>query len=214
MPASNIDFAEVIDLGRMPYGQALEIQLIWHQKVLAGAKPVILTVEHEPVLTVGKNSDQKNLLFPVEFYKNSGIDFYETERGGEVTAHMPGQLVVYPIIDVANRRLSVRDYINGLEEAVIGTLNFFGIKADRDPEHPGVWVETRKICAIGVRVKSRVTLHGLALNVNNSLDLFGKIIPCGIRSRGVTSMKEQLSAPLDMLKVRDELLKRISSKIS
>lgn len=196
----------VIDLGLMSYGAAMEQQSFWHAKVVGGERPVILTVEHRPVLTLGKNASLENLLFSQEYYSKQGVELFETERGGEVTAHMPGQLVVYPIIDVNKQKLSVRDYVSALESAVIDTLDFFGIRAKRDPELPGVWVEASKICAIGVRVKSRVTMHGLALNINNDLSLFDKIVPCGIKARSVTSMSKILGTNVQQTEVRNRLL--------
>lgn len=204
----------LIDLGRMRYGEALQRQELAHAEVVANPNHhVIFSVEHEPVLTMGKNSDQANLLFPREFYNRQGVEVFDTERGGQVTAHMPGQLVVYPIINTAELKLSIRDYVNILEESVIQTLAKYGIHAHRDPEHPGVWIEHEKICALGVRIKSRVTMHGLALNVNNDLSLFGKIVPCGIKFRGVTSMSRKLDRSVDMTEVRTVLLKEIVSRL-
>jgi lipoate-protein ligase B len=126
---------------------------------------------------------------------------------------MPGQLVVYPIIDVSKQKLSVRDYVGALESTVIDTLDFFGIHAARDPDLPGVWVKGSKICAIGVRVKSRVTMHGLALNINNDLGLFGKIVPCGIRTRSVTSMSNILETKIAFEDVRFRLLSAIINRL-
>lgn len=213
MSADSLIQPEIVDLGVMSYGAALEQQNFWHQKVAGGAHPVILTVEHQPVLTLGKNASLEHLLFSREHYLNLGVELFETERGGEVTAHMPGQLVVYPIIDVNKQKLSVRDYVNALESSVIDTLSFFGIPSARDPQWPGVWVCGAKICAIGVRVKSRVTMHGLALNVNNDLGLFGKIVPCGISSRSVTSMSNFLGSKLAMPEVRNQLLQSMMSRL-
>lgn len=214
MSAESLNQPEIIDLGLMSYGTALEQQTRWHQRVVSGENPVILTVEHRPVLTLGKNSSMEHILYSRDYFSTLGVEFFETERGGEVTAHMPGQLVVYPIIDVQKLKLSVRDYVSALESAVIDTLAYFGISAARDSEHPGVWVAGEKICAIGVRVKSRVTMHGLALNVNNDLGLFSKIVPCGIRARGVTSMSIICGRNIPPDEVRPELLQRIVKSIS
>lgn len=203
----------IIDLGVMKYELALTQQVLWHSKVVEGQGSVILTVEHEPVLTLGKNADQASLLFPRDYYRQLGVDFSETERGGDVTAHMPGQLVVYPIIDIQRQKLSVRSYVERLESSVIETLSYFGVESSRDLNLPGVWVGSQKICAIGVRVKSRVTMHGIALNVNNDLSLFGKIIPCGIRSRGVTSMQALLGRPVNLKEVRDSLIQNITKNL-
>lgn len=206
---------ELIDLGRMRYGDALQKQEEAHQAVVANPNQhIIFSVEHDPVLTMGKNSDQANLLFPRDFYIRQGVEVFDTERGGQVTAHMPGQLVVYPIINMAELKLSIRDYVNILEESVIQTLAKYGISAHRDPEHPGVWISHEKICALGVRIKSRVAMHGLALNINNDLSLFGKIVPCGIKFRGVTSMERQLGRTLEIAVVRTQLINEIISRLS
>ena len=213
MSATELDSLRTIDLGRMPYGLALEQQLSWHQKVQNGEPAVILTVEHEPVLTLGKNSDPGHLLLSRRSYSDMGVELFETERGGEVTAHMPGQLVVYPIIDVLKFNLTVREYINGLEQSVIETLKDYGVAATTDARLPGVWVAGEKICAIGVRVKSRITMHGLALNINNDTDLFEKIVPCGIKSRGVTTLSKLVGRRLEVVAVRDILLRNLKRQL-
>lgn len=213
MSAAELDMLRTIDLGRMPYGMALEQQLSWHGKVQNGEPSVILTVEHDPVLTLGKNADPGNLLLSRRSYNDMGVELFETERGGEVTAHMPGQIVVYPIIDVLKFKLTVRQYINGLEQAVINTLKVYGVSASRDAQLPGVWVAGQKICAIGVRVKSRITMHGLALNVNNETDLFEKIVPCGIKARGVTTLSKQVGKRVDVMSVKDILLRHLKSQL-
>ena len=208
-------FCEVVDLGQMPYGLALQKQEEAHAEVVANkSRGIIFAVEHTPVLTLGKNSDDGNLLFPRDFYRKQGVEIFETERGGQVTAHMPGQLVLYPIINMSEFGISVREYVNLLEESVIKTLKHFHIDAHRDPEHPGVWVGHEKICALGVRVKSRVTMHGLALNINNDLSLFGKIIPCGIRFRGVTSMERLLSKRVTVQEVQKTLVQLIQDQLN
>ena len=216
--SSDVDTAagsiEVIDLGRMRYEEALRCQETAHELIVnAKSRHTIFTVEHEPVLTMGKNSDGANLLFPREFYLKQGVEIFDTERGGQVTAHMPGQLVVYPILNMVDLQLSVRDYVWALEESVILTMSEFGIVAHRDDEHPGVWVGHEKICAIGVRVKARTSMHGLALNVQNDLSLFGKIIPCGIKFRGVTSMERLLQTNVSLANVRRLLLKKIVDRL-
>lgn len=214
MSSESVMPCELIDLGRMRYGEALERQERAHELVAsAGARHVLFTVEHEPVLTMGKNSDASNLLFPRAFYERQGVEIFDTERGGQVTAHMPGQLVIYPIINMTDLKLSVRDYVNILEESVIQTLKKYGIESHRDEEHPGVWVGHEKICALGVRVKSRVSMHGLALNVNNDLSLFGKIIPCGIKFRGVTNIVSQTLPAPNFETVKSDLTREIMSRL-
>jgi lipoate-protein ligase B len=215
VPTNSVNSIKVIDLGRMRYSDALLRQEAAHAAVVAETSPpIIFTVEHEPVLTMGKNSDSENLVYSRDFYHAQGVEIVDTERGGQITAHMPGQLVVYPILNMVRFNLSVRDYVNILEESVISTLNIYGVSAHRDLEHPGVWVGTEKICALGVRIKSRVSMHGLALNVNNEMALFEKIIPCGIKARGVTNLLTIAKSCPAMETVRLDLVEEIMSRIS
>lgn len=214
MQTGSINKIKVIDLGRMRYQEALQRQEQAHADVVAErSQPIIFTVEHEPVLTMGKNSDAENLLFSRDSYLAQGVEIVDTERGGQITAHMPGQLVIYPILHMSQMKISVRDYINILEESVIFTLSKYGVAAHRDPEHPGVWVGLEKICALGVRIKSRVSMHGLALNVNNDLALFQRIIPCGIKARGVTNLLNLTSYCPTMDVVRRDLTNEIVSRL-
>lgn len=188
-----------IRAGLMEYESCLALQESLHKEQLAGAPdPFVVLVEHPSVLTLGKHADRKFVLFAAKELRSQGVLLVDTDRGGEVTAHEPGQLVAYPILRLPDFRLTPRTYVALLEDAVIRTLSRFGIIATTDPEHPGVWVGQRKICALGVRIKQRATLHGLALNVTNSLELFQKIVPCGIAGRGVTSMALELQAPVSV----------------
>lgn len=197
-------------LGTVSYEEGYRQQEFYHAQVLAAKLPgCILALEHTPVLTLGKHADPTLIYISEEERAAEGIDLVQTDRGGEVTAHMPGQLVVYPILPLVALRIPPRAYVNILLRAVIDTLKVWGIDSRCDPEHPGVWVGTEKICAIGVRIRERVSLHGIALNVNNSLHLFKRIVPCGIRNRGVTSMALELSAVVDMDALRDELVRRL-----
>ena len=205
------EIIEIIDLGLMSYGQALAEQLKIHASVVAGGKPAILMVEHPPVLTLGKNSSLDYLLETKDAFEKAGIEIFATERGGEVTAHEPGQIVVYPILPILRLGLNARSYVHCLEQAVINVLAFYGVIADRDSEHPGVWIRHEKICAIGVRIKSRVSMHGLALNVSNSLDLFRRIVPCGIRGRGVTTLTHQTNVPVTHDAVKRQLVDELNS---
>ena len=206
---SPVSAIPAIDLGLLGYAEALAVQLDYHQRVVDGGEPVFLLVEHPPVLTLGKHADPQNMLFDEATLKASGIEVVLTDRGGEVTAHVPGQLVVYPIIPVSRLGLTPKRYVHLLEDAVIGYLKSYDLVADRDPEHPGVWIGQNKICALGIRIKSRVSMHGLALNVNNDFQLFSKIIPCGIRTRGVTSMQLELGQEVAMSDVRTGIVRRL-----
>lgn len=206
----------VIDLGVMPYERCLEVQRETHARVVAGEDPpTILFVEHPRVLTLGRHADPKFLKFADAFFVKQGIAVVPIERGGEVTAHEPGQQVVYPILRLVDFQLMPKRYVELLEHAVIRALAAFGIAAATHPEHPGVWVGDEKVCAIGVRVKDRASLHGLALNVSNDLELFDMIVPCGIQGKGVTSVARLLgrSVAMDEVKaaLRRELLRGLTA---
>ena len=204
------------DVGPMAYSACLELQHKVHAEVLGESRlGVILTVEHESVITLGKNADHSYLLSGRDGLAANGIDLVQTDRGGEVTAHEPGQLVVYPILRLADFHLSPRKYVALLEEAVVELLVGYGIVGHLDPEHPGVWVGTNKICAIGVRIKDRVSMHGIALNITNPMKIFQMIVPCGIVGRGVTSIGRELSGLSPRLdEVQRELVSILLQKLS
>lgn len=196
---------EVIDLGRMGYHSAWDEQRRHHAEVLAaresGSSDVgrVLLVEHDPVITVTKRPGAiGHLLASPELLARNGVEFVETDRGGDITYHGPGQLVAYPIIDLNRARLRLHDYMRLLEQAVIDTIAGYEITGERDSEATGVWVKrgegatADKICAMGVRVSRWITMHGLALNVTTDLDHFKLIVPCGLAGRGVTSLSAQL----------------------
>lgn len=169
-----------------------------------------MLLQHEPVLTLGKNADAGLVLTQPGSLEAAGIEVVATDRGGEVTAHEPGQLVVYPILPLQQLRLPPKRYVDRLLDTVILTLQHFGIAAQSDPDYPGVWVGRDKICAVGIRVKERVSLHGIALNVVNDLKLFRLIVPCGIRERGVTSMENLLGSRPDLSDVTRVWLQKFS----
>lgn len=196
----------VEDLGLMPYEACLEKQRQVHARVVAGSDPAtVLFVEHPPVLTMGHHADPKFLKFAEAFFASRQIPIVPIERGGEVTAHEPGQQVMYPILRLADFRLMPKRYVELLERVVIRALERLGIAASTDAEHPGVWVGAEKICAIGIRVKERATMHGIALNVRNDLQLFEMIVPCGIQGRGVTTVARVLGRDVAMADVRSLL---------
>lgn len=182
----------VCDLGRMAYGPCLDLQRQAHAEVVAGGPERILLVEHEPVVTVTRRAAAGHVLLSREALAARGIELCETDRGGDVTYHGPGQLVVYPIVRLAELDLNVGGYVRLLEEAVVAAAGCWGIKAERDAKARGVWVGQEKLCAVGVRVSRNVSLHGLALNVTTRLEDFEVIIPCGLRDRGVTSLQRLL----------------------
>lgn len=170
----------------------------------------LLFCEHPHVYTLGKSGHEAHLLANPDFLKQIGATYYRINRGGDITYHGPGQLVGYPILDLDNFFTDIHRYMRLLEEAIILTLNDFGIKAGRIPGLTGVWLDdengrnagpARKICALGVKASRWVTMHGFALNVNTDLSYFGHIVPCGIADKAVTSMQAELGQPVPMAEV-------------
>lgn len=202
-------------IGLLDYRAALALQQELHAKVSAGdPRAHLIFVEHPPVLTLGKNADARFLLFGEDYFKARGIDVVSIDRGGEVTAHEPGQLVIYPILKLEDFRLAPKAYVNLLEGVVIDALAGFGVEAWRDPEHPGVWTKGGKICAIGIRVKARATLHGIAINVVNSLGLFQEIVPCGIQGRAATSLEKELGQEVPVARVAAAVEALLAERLS
>jgi lipoyl(octanoyl) transferase len=210
----------VQDLGILSYRDAWALQEGIHAEVLAGGPERILLVEHPPVITFGRRpGGDRNLLAPTERLKTLGVEVVQSDRGGDITFHGPGQLVAYPIIRLVDHKLSVSGYVHSLEDAVINTLKDFGIAGQKDSSAVGVWVEKTngelaKICAIGVRIRRGVTLHGLALNVSTDLSFFNLIIPCGLQSKTVTSLDEFLEKnPPAMQTVKLSLIQHLTAPL-
>jgi len=179
---------------------------IWEQRVAGNRLDTLLICEHIPTLTAGKSAKIENLLVPVSELSRRGVSLFFIDRGGDFTYHGPGQLVAYPILNLNIHGKDVPGYIHNLEEVVIRTLADFSIKAGRDDEHVGVWVNNQKIAAIGVSIRRWVTMHGLALNVNTDMEYFSLINPCGILDKGVTSMARILSSQVSMEEVSSCLI--------
>jgi len=200
MPPSNT--CRATWLGTVDYLEARELQLALLEKVHAGAEPnTMLLLEHPHVYTKGRLSKQTDVLLPEEELAAKGIPVYETDRGGQVTYHGPGQLVVYPIINLREWGGPVK-YVRALEQVVIATLAEMEITANCESGNTGVWTDQGKIAAIGVKISRGIAFHGLALNVNTDLSLYQNIIPCGIADRSVTSMAAILGEPVDLELVR------------
>lgn len=183
---------KTLNLWHTPYREMWERQRAWQQEVRSGGEQLIVCTEHLPVYTLGKHGKEANVLHLPE-----GVECIRIDRGGDVTWHGPGQLTLYPIVDLKLLRLGVKEYVSLLEQAVIDTLENYGIKGERVEGATGVWLETgtpreRKICAIGVKVSHGVTMHGLALNVSNSIAPFAAIHPCGFTDKGVTTIALEL----------------------
>lgn len=200
----------------MPYREAWALQERLHEEVkaakLQGVDTVnyLLFVEHPHVYTLGKSGDEANMLISAIQLQAKHAEFVKVNRGGDITYHGPGQLVVYPIIDMANFGLGVKDYVDRLEEVVIRTIEEYGIKGERLEGATGVWIEAhtpraRKICAIGIRCSRFVTMHGFALNVNTDLNYFHYINPCGFRDKGVTSIAQELGREISLREVKERV---------
>jgi lipoate-protein ligase B len=184
----------VCDLGLTRYGDAWKLQREFFRLRTRGQIPdLLLQTEHAHVYTIGKSGSDNHLLVPRSEVDAEGAEVFHTDRGGDITYHGPGQLVVYPILDLQNFYLDVHRYLRDLEEVVILTLEEYGIAGERDPQYTGVWVGGKKLAAIGIRVSRWITMHGVAINVNSDLSYFNRIIPCGIADRGVTSVEALLS---------------------
>lgn len=184
----------VIDLGRRRYGDALELQRDLCRGRVSGAiaEDLLLLVEHDAVVTLGRGTRPESLPLPPDALRRRGIDVFEVERGGDVTCHEPGQLVGYPILDLQGHRPDLHWYLRELEGALIDALATLGVEAGREPGRTGVWVGGRKVASIGIHVKQWVTLHGFALNVTNDLRGFDSIVPCGIQGVEMTSVAREV----------------------
>lgn len=212
------------DLGRMEYHYAWKLQEsifddIVQRKLKNRLLPPdqqleyhhqLLLVEHDPVITLGKNADAANVLLNEAHLKELGIQLVPINRGGDVTFHGPGQIVGYPILDLDLFFTDLGKYLRSIEEVIILTLAHYGLKGDRLPGATGVWLDpgtarARKICAIGIRCSRWVTMHGFAFNINTDLGYFNYIVPCGISDKAVTSLQKELGREIDMEEVKEIL---------
>ncbi|HEY6062804.1 MAG TPA: lipoyl(octanoyl) transferase LipB [Chitinophagaceae bacterium] len=178
----------------------------------------LLFTEHPPVYTLGKSGKKENILLDDDGLKEKDIQFFHTNRGGDITFHGPGQIVGYPILDLEKFYTDIGRYLRNLEEVIILTMDEYGIRGERSPGETGVWIEPgvpgreRKICAIGVRCSRWITMHGFAFNVNTDLGYFNHIIPCGIMNKQVTSLEKELGYKLGMQEAKEKV-KRNFEKI-
>ena len=225
----------VHDLGLLEYEEALTFQLELFNEIVntkinnrrnstaIPTKNHLVFVEHSNVYTLGKSGKMNNLLINEDELKNNNIKFYKTNRGGDITYHGPGQIVCYPILDLDNFFTDIHKYLRFLEETVILTLKDYKITGERSQNETGVWLDSnslnaRKICALGVKASRWVTMHGLALNVNNDLSYFDNIVPCGIVNKSVTSMSLECKKNIELKSVKEKIinnfLKVFSAKLS
>lgn len=199
-------------LGQVEYLQAWELQ-----KALAGARAgeripdSVLFLEHPPTYTLGRRGREEHLLVPRETLERQGVALHRTDRGGDITFHGPGQLVVYPVISLKSRSGGAGCYLRGLEQVVVDALDRMGVESGRLEGYTGVWVQEQKIAAIGAKIDAgRVTQHGFALNVTTDLAFFERIVPCGIRGRGVTSLARVAGGPVHM----EDVVERVAAAFS
>jgi lipoyl(octanoyl) transferase len=173
----------------------------------------LLFVEHPAVYTLGKSGKMEHVLINEEQRKKNGIEFFRTNRGGDITFHGPEQIVGYPILDLEKFYTDIGRYLRSLEEVIILTMAEYGLKGDRSPGETGVWIDPgikgreRKICAMGVRCSRWITMHGFAFNVNTDLSYFNEIIPCGIQHKQVTSLQKELGVKIDFQETKDRVMK-------
>lgn len=197
----------VYRLGQIEYSQAYNLQKrLLRLRTEGEITDTLLLMEHPPTITIGKFGKPENILASWKQLAAAGICLFLTDRGGDTTYHGPGQLVAYPIINLRQSGMSIRQYIHNLEEVIIRVLDSFVIAADRDKGYTGVWVKDEAVAAIGLSVKRWVSMHGLALNVNTNLNHFSLIKPCGFTDRRVTSISRLLNRYVPMNIVIDELL--------
>ena len=187
------------DLGHRSYKEVWDLQKqMQQQRIRFEIEDTLILVEHDPVYTLGKNSNENHLLQS----RDESVDVFNIERGGDITFHGPGQLVGYPILDLSNYKKSISWYMRILEQIIIDTVSEFGIEAKRIEGLTGVWVGDEKIAALGVRIRRWVTMHGFSINVNTDLTFYDGIIPCGIFDHGITSMEQLLCRPQNIEKVK------------
>lgn len=201
----------VVDCGISDYSTLWDVQKqILSARVKGLIPDVLLTTEHTHVYTIGKTSDPNHLVAPRDFLRKKNIDVVATDRGGGITYHGPGQLVVYPIISLENYGRDIHQYLRMLEQSIINMLGVFGIEARQDSDYTGVWVRENKIASIGIKVSHWVTMHGAAINIATNLSYFEGIIACGIFHKGLTSMSEVLARNVSVREVKDVFVKTFS----
>ena len=216
---------KVIDLGIIEYSSAFEKQKelfddnIRKKNQAKETANTLIVCEHPHIYTLGKNGDENNLLVNSEFLNRVGATYFQTDRGGDITYHGPGQIVIYPIFDLDNFGIGTRNFIMKMEYAIIDILKEYNIEGQTYEKYIGVWIEPlqateRKICAIGVKVSKGITMHGLALNVNTDLSYFEHINPCGFTNKGVTSIKKELGKDIDYKEVKNILIEKLIQKFN
>jgi len=205
--ARNMAKCRVLNLGLVSYEKAYDLQKKLHKFRREGRiDDLLILLEHEPVVTIGRGGRRDNILVSEEFLQSKEIRVFEIDRGGDVTLHCPGQLVGYPILDLKLHGENIHRYLRNLEEVIIRLLRLYGVDSQRIENRTGVWVGDKKVASIGVGVKGWVTFHGFALNINPDLSYFSFIRPCGFEYRTVTSLSEILAREVEPAGVRYHLI--------
>lgn len=199
---------KVEDWGLIDYEKAWNLQNRLVKEIqMKRDRSVLVLCEHPSVITIGRNGSESNIVCHSGLLESAGIDVIHNNRGGDITLHNPGQLVVYPIFNLSDYREDLHWFLRQLEDVVIQLIAKYGITGGRVDGLTGVWVEdSRKICAMGLHCSRWVTSHGLALNVNNKIEEFSYIVPCGINDRGITSISKEIGTPVDMKTLKEEIV--------
>lgn len=201
------------DLGLIDYQEAWDLQKEFHQQRSDdNISDIIFLLEHPNTYTLGKTAHKENLIGDQKFLTQNNISVYEIDRGGDITYHGPGQLVGYPIINLNEWQKDTHKYLRSLEDVIINVCNDYGLKAGRIEHLTGVWIDERKIAAIGIKVSRWITMHGFAFNINTDLKLFNGIIPCGITDKAVTSLNKELSInEISISIIKDKVIKHFKN---
>lgn len=213
---------KIHNLGRESYGTVLNLQQSLFDESIEKKRSNdllehhLIVVEHPHVYTFGKHAKTQHMLATPEYLKSMGAEVYHIERGGDITYHGPGQLVVYPIFDLESLGIGIKKYVAKIEDAIIQVLKTYNIEAGTIKDRIGVWLDIgtqneRKIAAIGIKSSRYITMHGLALNVNTDLTMFNHIVPCGIPNKDVCSIQSELNEKIDFFEVRERMVQAFAS---
>ena len=195
------------DLGLIDYKDAWDIQKSIHQlRVENKIDDVFFLLEHPHTYTFGKTADKENLVGDKKYLNENKISVYDIDRGGDITYHGPGQIVGYPIISLTDWQQDTHKYLRAIEEVILKVCKEYALKGSRVDKYTGVWIDDRKICAIGIKVSRWITMHGFAFNVNTDLKLFKGIIPCGITDKDVTSLNRELNTEIPINEVKEKII--------
>ncbi len=201
------------DLGLIDYQSAWDLQhRLFEFRLQNKIGDMLLLLEHPNTYTLGKAADKNNIVATTDFIEENGFTIFEIDRGGDVTYHGPGQIVGYIIMDLRNWKKDSHLFLRGIESAIMKVCDDYGIATKREPKYTGVWVNDKKICAIGIKISRWITMHGFAFNVNTDLDLFNGIIPCGINDKGVTSLAKELNEKINIDEVKEDVVKHFATE--